>query len=98
VVDNDYLTRLCFLLYSYEDNMEISDISLEMEFNGVSAEDISAILDVCRTQGFESNILDTELQKRGYEALFSVDYDSYDEWEDDEYASVEKFPIKEQFH
>ena len=80
--------------------MKISDAILEMELYGVDAADIAAIVDLCESKGFNSETVDDELIKRGYEKIFTVDYDAYDEygsWEDDDYASVEKFPHKQHY-
>ncbi len=77
--------------------MEISDIQLEMELNGVSAADIADLLKLCDQKGFDSELIDNELIKRGYDKIFTVDYDDYDDWEDDDYAQVEKFPYKKGF-
>ncbi len=80
--------------------MKISDITLEMELNGVDEAVIADIVKLCENKGFNNEIIDDELQKRGYDKLFTVDYDAYDEyddWEDDEYASIEKFPHKRSY-
>lgn len=74
--------------------MKVSDFVLEMELGGVDAADIADIVSLCESRGFNSETIDDELLKRGYDKIFTVDYDAYDEydeWEDDEYASVEKF-------
>ena len=76
--------------------MEISDIQLEMELGGVDSADIAEILKLCENKGFTNDVLDDELIKRGYEKIFTVDYDAYEDW-DDEYSSVEKFPYKKGF-
>lgn len=80
--------------------MNVSDITLEMELNGVDEAVIAEIVKLCEDKGFNSELIDDELQKRGYEKIFTVDYDAYDEyddWEDDGYASVEKFPHKRSY-
>ena len=74
--------------------MQISDISLEMELNGVKNEDIALIIEACKKRGFDNNTLDDELAKHGYDSIFGVDYDAYDNWEDSDYASVERFPYR----
>ncbi len=77
--------------------MKISDAILEMELGGVEADDIAAIVELCGSKGLNVEVIDEELLKRGYEKIFTVDYDAYDEydgWEDDEFASIEKFPHK----
>ncbi len=78
--------------------MEISDIKLEMELGGVDSADMAGILELCQSKGFDSETIDNELLKRGYDKMFTVDYDDYDDWEDDdEYVSVQKFPYKKNF-
>jgi len=80
--------------------MKLSDIILEMELNGVDAVDIADIVALCKSKGLDSDAIDTELVMRGYEKIFTVDYqayDEYDDWEDDEYASVEKFSHKQHY-
>ncbi len=80
--------------------MKVSDIVLEMELGGVDAADIADIVTICKDKGFTTEILDEELLNRGYEKIFTVnydDYDDYDEWQDDEYMSVEKFSHKQQY-
>jgi len=80
--------------------MKVSDIILEMELGGVDAADIADIVTLCESKGLNSEMIDDELLKRGYDKIFTVDYDAYDdydEWEDDDYASVEKFSHKQHF-
>ena len=81
--------------------MTISDIELEMKLGGVSEADIAAILKVCKTKGYGPVTLDDELEKRGYDKLFTVNYDDDDDaWEDDgddDFAPIERFPHKHRF-
>lgn len=79
--------------------MKISDIKLEMELYGVDSEDIAEILDVCKSKGYDTQMIDTELEKRGYEKIFSINYDEYDDMDDfdDEYPSVQKFGHKKNY-
>jgi len=80
--------------------MKVSDIILEMELGGVDAADIADIVTLCESKGLNSEMIDDELLKRGYDKIFTVDYDAYDdydEWEDDDFASVEKFSHKQHF-
>ncbi len=79
--------------------MEISDIKLEMELGGVDSADVAEILELCNSKGFNSEIIDDELVRRGYDKIFTVNYDDYDDWEEenDEYSSVERFPYKKSF-
>jgi len=79
--------------------MTISDIELEMKYNGVEKADIASILAACKTKGYSPETLDEELKKHGYEGIFSVDYDDEDnEWEeDDDFAPIERFSRKNRF-
>jgi hypothetical protein len=81
--------------------MKISDIVLEMDLGGVDEADIAEIVKICKTKGCNTDLVDEELLKRGYPRIFTVDYDSYDEydsWKDDDYASVEKFRHKKYYN
>ena len=81
--------------------MKISDVRLEMELGGVDSADIADIVELCKSKGVNSEMIDDELIKRGYEKIFTVDYDMYED--DDawgggsEYASKERFPHKNHF-
>lgn len=79
--------------------MTVSDIKLEMKFNGVNETDIEAIISACKMKGYGSDTLDEELEKRGYDRIFSIDYDDEDAWEedDDDFAPMEPFPHKHRF-
>lgn len=76
--------------------MKISDIKLEMEHNGVDQEDILEILEICKPAGYDLAMIDQELEKKGYESIFFVDYDDDDDFED-EYPSVQKFGHKKNY-
>jgi hypothetical protein len=83
--------------------MKISDVILEMELGGVDEADIAEIVKLCERRGFNHEMIDDELLKRGYDRVFTVDYDLYDTydsyggWEDDDYATIEKFPHKQSY-
>ncbi len=82
--------------------MQISDVRLEMEMGGVDLADIAEIVDLCESEGLNSEMIDDELIKRGYEKIFTVDYDAYDDYdgwdnEDDSYMPIQKFPHKQQY-
>ncbi len=88
------------LIIVIEDTMQISEIKLEMELNGVDAADIAEIIEQCKAKGLSNELLDEALVLRGYEKIFSVNYDDYDDWDEwgeDEYSSVEKFPYKKSY-
>lgn len=75
--------------------MKISDIQLEMELYGVDSEDITEILEICKSKAYDTQAIDEELQKRGYEPLFTLDYEEDDF--DDEYPAVQKFSHKKNY-
>ena len=80
--------------------MKISDLEFEMELAGVDKADIADILKLYANKAVNTNIVDDELSRRGYPRIFDVDYDMYEEeeeWEDDDYFSVEKFPHKNRY-
>ncbi|WP_345993514.1 hypothetical protein [Sulfurimonas sp. HSL-1716] len=79
--------------------MKISDIKLEMELYGVDSDDIAEILELCKSKGYDTHVLDSELEKRGYEKIFSINYEDYDDMDDfdDEYPSVQKFGHKKNY-
>ena len=58
--------------------MKISDIQLEMELYGVDSEDITEILEICKSKAYDTQAIDKELQKRGYEPLFTLEYEEDD--------------------
>jgi len=72
--------------------MNVSDVVFEMELNGVDTADIANIVKLCESKGYHSDFIDDELLKRAYNA-----YDEYNDWEEDEYPSIEKFPPKKQY-
>jgi hypothetical protein len=74
--------------------MKVSDIRLEMELGGVDEKDIAEIVALFAHKALNVELIDEELLKRGYEKIFTVDYDEYNEWEDDDYMPIEKFPHK----
>ena len=81
--------------------MKISDARLEMELGGVDAADIADIVELCKSKGVNSEMMDDELVKRGYDKIFTVDYDEYDDYDDwggsSEYATQERFPHKHHY-
>ncbi len=77
--------------------MKVSDIRLEMELNGVDFEDITEILEICKPKAYDTQAVDEELQKRGYEPLFALDYEDDDDDFDDEYPAMQKFSHKKNY-
>lgn len=65
-------------------------IIYELRANDVKEEHIELIMDRVKNRFTEENI-DKELQKLGYQKIFTVDYDEYDNLDfDDDYSSSNK--------
>ncbi len=65
-------------------------IIYELRANNVSEEHIELIMDRVKNRLTEENI-DKELQKLGYQKIFTVDYDEYDNYDfNDDYGSSNK--------
>jgi hypothetical protein len=78
--------------------MTVSDIELEMQLNGVDEADVASILAACNAKGYAPETLDDELEKRGYERIFTFDFDAEDDWDDDDdFEPIERFPLKHRF-
>lgn len=70
--------------------MDLS-IIFELRANNVKEEHISEIMEKVKNRLSEENI-DKELLKLGYPKIFTVDYDDYDSYDDEEleYSSKHK--------
>ncbi len=80
--------------------MKISDVILEMELAGVDSAVITEIVNLCDPDHLDVELIDDELLKRGCNKIFTVDYESddeYDDWEEEGYVSVQKFPHKQHY-
>ena len=65
-------------------------IIYELRANNVSEEHIELIMDRVKNRLTEENI-DNELLKLGYQKIFTVDYDEYDNYDfNDDYGSNNK--------
>lgn len=77
--------------------MDLS-IVYELRANNVEEEHISVIMEKVKNRFTEENI-DKELVKLGYQKMFTVDYDDYDEYsyDDLDYGSQQKGHYEEDF-
>jgi len=65
-------------------------IIYELRANNISEEHIELIMDRVKNRLTEENI-DKELQKLGYQKIFTVDYNEYDNYDfNDDYGSNNK--------
>lgn len=62
--------------------MTVNEAVLEMRYSGIAEEDIEAIIEVCKTRGLKPQIIDNELEKRGLEKVFELEYDASQSWFD----------------
>lgn len=65
----------------------MDSIIYELRANNVAEDDIKIIMEKIKNRISEENI-DTELQKLGYEKIFTVDYDD-NYYEDDDFNDYE---------
>lgn len=57
----------------------MQSIIYELRANDIKEEDIKYIMDRVKNRLTEKNV-DSELQKLGYQKVFTIDYDEYDEY------------------
>jgi len=58
--------------------MTLEEITFELELAGLTREQQVKLLSFCKTNGYDSKILDKKLMLMGYEPIFSI----YDDEED----------------
>ncbi|MFT7824228.1 MAG: hypothetical protein ABXS92_05645 [Sulfurimonas sp.] len=66
--------------------MTIEEIRFEMQINEVSKEDIEKIIEECTHSGFSPEHIDEELLKRGYQKIFTIDYEALDTYNEDAWS------------
>lgn len=69
--------------------MTIDEIRFEMSINDVKPKDIDEIIEECTHSGFSPDHMDEELQKRGYQKIFTVDYEAMDTYDEDEWSDID---------
>ena len=62
--------------------MTVNEAILEMRYSGIPEEDIEAIIEVCKTKGLKPQVIDKELERRGLEKVFELEYDASESWFD----------------
>lgn len=76
--------------------MTLSDIIFEMELGGVDNEDISVIVNSYKEQVMTPAQIDEQLLNKGYAPIFTVNYDDYDEIDDD-YMYEKSHPSRQEW-
>jgi len=62
--------------------MTTNEAILEMRYSGIPEEDIEAIMEICAKRGLKPQILDQELEARGLDKVFELEYDASESWFD----------------
>lgn len=76
--------------------MTANEAVLEMRYSGIPEEDIEAILEMCKKRGLSPQNIDKELEARGLEKVFELEYDASESWfESGASASAPKAPVKQ---
>lgn len=79
--------------------MTLQDLKFALELGCVLGKDIEYLLDFSKKNGINTEEIDNELIKLGYDKIFDNDFASYDDDEDDEeFGYIQKFPHKSKFY
>ena len=62
--------------------MTANEAVMEMRYNGIAEEDIEAIMEVCKKKGITPQNIDKELEARGLDKVFELEYDASESWFD----------------
>ena len=60
--------------------MTVNEAVLEMRYDGIPEEDIDEIMEICKKKGLSPQNIDIELESRGFDRVFSFEYDEYESW------------------
>ncbi len=52
--------------------MTIEEIEMELEFAGLSREQINKLISFCKSNGFDAALMDKKLQLMGFEKVFTL--------------------------
>lgn len=75
--------------------MTVNEAVLEMRYSGIPEEDIEDIMEICKKKGLSPQNIDIELEARGFDKVFSFEYDEYESWYEGQSQSSHKAPAKE---
>jgi hypothetical protein len=62
------------------ERMTVNEAVLEMRYSGIPEEDIEAILEICKKKGLTPQNIDKELEAKGLEKVFELEYDASESW------------------
>lgn len=75
--------------------MTVNEAILEMRYGGIPEEDIEEIMEICKKKGVSPQNIDIELEARGFDKVFSFEYDEYESWYEGQSQMAAKVPSKE---
>ena len=77
--------------------MTVHEAIVEMRYSGIPEEDIEDIMEICKKKGISPQNIDKELEARGFDKVFSFEYEGWDEGQVElvHKVSVKDVPIKE---
>ncbi len=74
--------------------MTANEAVLEMRYSGIPEEAIEEILEACKKGGLTPQNIDKELEARGLEKVFELEYDASEGWFDSTSGGSTKPPAK----
>ncbi len=72
--------------------MTVHEAIVEMRYGGIPEEDIEDIMEICKKKGVSPQNIDKELESRGFDKVFSFEYEG---WDEGQVQPLHKTPIKE---
>ena len=72
--------------------MTVHEAIVEMRYGGIPEEDIEDIMEICKKKGVSPQNIDKELEARGFDKVFSLEYEG---WDEGQVQPVYKTPVKE---
>lgn len=72
--------------------MTVHEAIVEMRYGGIPEEDIEDIMEICKKKGVSPQNIDKELEARGFDKVFSFEYEG---WDEGQVQPVYKTPVKE---
>ena len=85
-----------YLFTEVKKQMTLQDLKFALELGCVMTKDIDYILEFGKKNGINTEEIDNELVKLGYERVFEEAFDDY--YDDDDFGYVEKFPNRSKFY
>lgn len=78
--------------------MTVQDLKFALELGCVLGKDIEYLLDFGKKNGINTQEIDDELLKLGYDKVFDNDFENNDDEDDEDFGFIQKFPHKSKFY